>query len=105
MTIGDETAEVLEPAGQFGFFASHDGPESDVFLHQLSGENLVARGRAYELRVPHNGEATIQAWVGAGRSGEITPPSPKPPTPPKRVPWWLRLWRALVRLVRRLFKK
>jgi hypothetical protein len=79
-TVGKTTTEVIDPSpGQFGAFARHAGKDGDVFIGQVSGGGLRRNGSILELSVPHNGEVTVQAWLGAGPAGTLKPPPPPPP--------------------------
>jgi hypothetical protein len=79
-TVGKTTMEVIDPRpGEFGAFARHAGQPGDVFIGELSGGGLTRNGTILELKVPHNGEVTLQAWMGAGPAGTLKPPPPPPP--------------------------
>jgi hypothetical protein len=79
-TVGKTTTEVIDPSpGQFGAVARHSGADGDVFIGRLSGGGLRRNGSILELRVPHNGEVTVQAWLGAGPAGTLKPPPLPPP--------------------------
>jgi hypothetical protein len=100
MTVGGNTAEILDPSpGQFALSASHAAAD-DVFSYSLAGDDLQRRGRVYELGVPHNGEAVVQVKVRAAPESQ---PLPDPQSPGGDVPWWLRFLRWLIHLIRRLF--
>ncbi|HEV8460110.1 MAG TPA: hypothetical protein VGQ38_05320 [Gaiellaceae bacterium] len=103
LQVGDDVGEIIDPSpGEFGMIALHDGDDSHVFAHQLSGGGIKRRGNAYELRVPHNGEVKVNTWVGAGAPGTVTPPTPTPT--PSTDPWWVRFIKWLIALIRSIFK-
>jgi peptidoglycan hydrolase-like protein with peptidoglycan-binding domain len=79
MTVGKTTAEVIDPAGQFGLSAVHSGGAGDVFVHELSGGGLARAGRAYQIDVPVNGEVAVQTTIAAGPPADFPPPK-LPPT-------------------------
>ena len=79
MTVGKTTAEVIDPAGQFGLAATHAGGPDDVFVHALSGGGLTRAGRAYQIDVPVNGEVEVQTTIAAGPPADFPPPK-LPPT-------------------------
>ena len=78
MTVGKTTAEIINPAGQFGLSATHEGGPGDVFVHQLSGGGLARVGRTYQIDVPVNGEVAIQATIAAGPPADFPPPELPP---------------------------
>jgi hypothetical protein len=104
--VGDAVAEVVDPSpGQFGLIAHHSGPDTDVFVNELSGGGIVRRGRHYELRVPHDGEVTITTLIAAEPPGAVKPPDPDPdpdrdPKPHGCLGWLL----GLIAFVRRLLR-
>jgi peptidoglycan hydrolase-like protein with peptidoglycan-binding domain len=79
MRVGKTTAEIIDPAGQFGLTATHAGGPDDVFVHALSGGGLTRAGRAYQIDVPVNGEVAVQATIAAGPPADFPPPK-LPPT-------------------------
>jgi hypothetical protein len=101
--VGDDVGEIIDPSpGEFGMIAVHDGDSSHEFQTQLSGGGIKRHGNSYELRVPHNGEVKVRTWVGAGAPGTVTPPPPVVDTKPD--PWWVRLIKWLIALIRSIFK-
>jgi hypothetical protein len=101
LTIGKRTFDVLDPSpGQFGVIGVHDGVD-DVLGAWLSGGGIQPHGRGWRLKVPHNGSVRVKARIAIAPPAEIATIDEQMQQRPE--PWWLRLLRWLLALIRRLF--
>ena len=79
MTVDKNTAEIVDPIGEFGMVAVHENKGDDVLVHELYGGGVRRLGRVYEVRVPDGGSAVVQTSVAANPPASFPPPT-LPPT-------------------------
>jgi hypothetical protein len=99
LTIGGKEHRIMVHGGSYGFIAQHvleagETPDGLEFHHVLTGDGVRDHGDGtYEVSVPVNGKVTVTNTLEPRRVrvGD------------HRIPWWLRLWRWLVRLWHKLF--
>jgi hypothetical protein len=94
--IGNKTFEILDDTpGSFGYIAQHAGLQDRLKYEFTGGGIKHLGGNIHSLKVPDGGSVTINTRVKAGSAPRACDYNPSDP-------WWLRLLKAICRLVYRL---
>jgi hypothetical protein len=108
ITIGGQTAEILDPSpGQFGAVAMHDKAD-DALGYRIFGKALEWQGGGYlSAKVPKGGSIKGTIQLHAGPPLEVAKTEEADRRTPRKsgcLPWLLGLLAALIAFFRKLFK-